>query len=156
MGEYASITAAITIFVTSLTGVYATGLTASTTKTAALVSAIARSRNVPAPKARAAYAAAPYSKPALRYLYAVGWVGSASNLATCKAAQVLGPVRAWQPPRRSRARRRRYRSYERHTSPLVRRLRPWVAARPTAAADDLPTTGMPLYPARGMAAGKLR
>lgn len=91
MGEYASITAAITIFVTSLSGVYATGLTGSTTNTAALVSAIARSHNVPAPKARAAYAAAPYSKPALRYLYTVGWVGAAANLATCKAAQLLGP-----------------------------------------------------------------
>jgi hypothetical protein len=91
VGEYASITAAITIFVTSLSGVYATGLTASTTKTAALVSAIARSHHVPTPQARAAYAAAPYSRPALRYLYAVGWVGAASNLATCKAAQVLGP-----------------------------------------------------------------
>jgi hypothetical protein len=34
---------------------------------------------------------APFGTPALRYLYAIGWVGSASNLGACKAAQVLGP-----------------------------------------------------------------
>jgi hypothetical protein len=89
--EYASITAALTIFVTSLTGVYASGLTSSSAKTANLVASIGRAHHVPAPKARAAYAAAPYGKPALRYLYAVGWVGAASNLGTCKGTQLLGP-----------------------------------------------------------------
>lgn len=91
MVEYASITAALTIFVTSLSGTFASGLSSNTTKSAGLVAAFARSHHVSAPQARAAYAAAPYTKPALRYLYAVGWVGAASNLTTCKVAQVLGP-----------------------------------------------------------------
>ncbi len=91
MGEYASITAALTIFVTSLSGVYATGLSSNATKTAGLVAAIARSHHVSGPKARAAYTAAPYTRSALRYLYAVGWVGAASTLSTCKGTQLLGP-----------------------------------------------------------------
>ena len=33
----------------------------------------------------------PYRKPALRYLYTVGWVSAASDLNSCKAAQLLGP-----------------------------------------------------------------
>lgn len=90
--EYAAVTAALTLLVSSLTGAFASGLSGSNLKTAALVSTIARSHQVSGPQARAAYAAAPYSKRALRYLYAVGWVGSASSHGTCKANQLLGPA----------------------------------------------------------------
>ena len=91
MVEYASITAAVTFFVTSLGGVYGKVLPTTTVKATALVVTVARTHNVSGPQARAAYAKAPFAKPALRYLYALGWLGSASNLAACKAAQILGP-----------------------------------------------------------------
>jgi hypothetical protein len=91
MVEYAGLTAALTILVASLNGVFATALPSTGARADTLVSTIARSHGVPAPEARAAYAAAPYPKPALRYLYAVGWVGSVSSSTTCKVAQVLGP-----------------------------------------------------------------
>jgi hypothetical protein len=91
MVEYAGITAALTILVASLNGVFASALPSTSARADTLVSTIARSHGVPAPQARAAYAAAPYAKPALRYLYAVGWVGAASSSTTCKIAQVLGP-----------------------------------------------------------------
>src|SRR5262249_61966808 len=51
----------------------------------------ARSHHVAGSQARAAYAKAPYRSAPLRYLYTVGWVSSASNLTSCKAAQILGP-----------------------------------------------------------------
>jgi hypothetical protein len=89
--EYAGITAAIAILVSSLNGVVGSALPSSDLKAAALVTAAAQSHHVSGSQARAAYAKAAFPKPALRYLYAVGWIGSASAPAACKAAQVLGP-----------------------------------------------------------------
>ena len=91
MVEYATITAALALLGSSLSGALGSVLPATDAKAAAAVTSIARTHHLSAPAARAAYAKAPYSRPALRYLYAVGWVGSASDLSACKAAQILGP-----------------------------------------------------------------
>ena len=91
MVEYASVLSAVSFFVASLTGVYGRVLPTTTVRATALAASVAGSHHVSSAKARRAYAAAPYQKPALRYLYTVGWIGSAADLAACKAAQVLGP-----------------------------------------------------------------
>ena len=89
--EYASISAALSMLIASLNGVFASAIPTSNGKAAALVTTVASSHHVSTPQARTAYARAPYHKPALRYLYAVGWVGSASDLTACKATQILEP-----------------------------------------------------------------
>jgi hypothetical protein len=89
--EYAAITAALAILASSVGGVLNSVVPVTDLKAAQQVSSVARSHHVAGPRARAAYEHAPYRKPALRYLYAVGWVGAASNLGQCKAAQLLGP-----------------------------------------------------------------
>ena len=93
MVEYAGITAALAILVSSLSGVVGSvgALPSNDVKASALVSAAARSHHVPGTEARTAYARAPYRKPVLRYLYAVGWVGATSDRAACTAALLLGP-----------------------------------------------------------------
>src|SRR5947207_3655651 len=91
MIEYATVTAALAMLASSLSGALGSVLPSSDVKAASAVATIARSHHLSAPAARAAYEKAPYGRPALRYLYAVGWVGSASDLSSCKAAQVLGP-----------------------------------------------------------------
>ena len=93
MVEYASITAALAILASSLTGVVGSvgALPSTNVKAAALVAAAARAHNVSGTEARAAYAKAPYRRPVLRYLYAAGWVGAATDRARCRAALLLGP-----------------------------------------------------------------
>ena len=91
MAEYASIAAALSILTSSLGGALSSALPSTDAKAVAGLTAVARSHHVAAAGIRAAYAKAPYAKPSLRYLYGVGWVGSASNLLACRAAQVLGP-----------------------------------------------------------------
>lgn len=96
MVEYASITAAISIFVSALGSVAGSALPASTAKALPAVVTIAQSHEVSAPAAKVAYRKAPFGRPALRYLYAAGWVGATSNLDACKLAQLPGadPVTA--------------------------------------------------------------
>ena len=48
------------------------------------------SSHVSSAQARAAFEAAPYHAPALRYLYSVGWVWAASNATPCRAALLFG------------------------------------------------------------------
>ncbi len=91
MVEYASVLSAVSFFVASLSGAYGSLLPSTTTRATANVATIARAHKVSGPQARAAYAKAPFRRPELRYLYTVGWIGSASNFAACKAAQILGP-----------------------------------------------------------------
>jgi hypothetical protein len=43
---------------------------------------------VPVSEARAAYNRAPYSKPVLKYLYAIGWIGGKKNPLSCLFARV--------------------------------------------------------------------
>ena len=89
--EYATITAALAMLVSSLNGVLVSALPSTNARAASLVTSVARSHHLSGSQAHTAYTAAPYRKPALRYLYAMGWVGSASDLNACKAAQILGP-----------------------------------------------------------------
>jgi hypothetical protein len=91
--EYASITAAMAILASSLGGVLGSVAALPTTdvKAAALVSKVAAKQRVPGADARAAYAKAPFRRPALRYLYAVGWVSAAKDRAACQTALLLGP-----------------------------------------------------------------
>jgi hypothetical protein len=91
MVEYSSLTAALTTLFSSLAIVVGSfQLPTSATSASALVSAAASSHHVSATLARAAYASAPYRRPALRYLYAVGWIGGAADVTACKAALLLG------------------------------------------------------------------
>jgi hypothetical protein len=89
--EYATITAALSILASSLGGTLGSVLPSSTAKGASLVASVARSHHVSTVSARAAYEKASFTRPELRYLYAVGWISSSSDLARCKAAQLLGP-----------------------------------------------------------------
>jgi TctA family transporter len=89
--EYSGLTAALAVLVSSISGVFVSALPSTSARAAALVAAAARSNHVSAPAARAAYARARYRKPALGYLYAVGWVDAASHASSCKAALLLGP-----------------------------------------------------------------
>lgn len=66
-------------------------LPATDVKAAALVSKVAARQDVRNADARAAYAKAPYRRPAIRYLYAVGWVSAAKDRGACQAALLLGP-----------------------------------------------------------------
>ncbi len=91
VGEYATVTAALSLLASSLTGTLGSALPSSNAKAAAAVATIARSHHVSGARARAAYEHAPYRTPALRYLYSIGWVSAASDLNACKAAQVIGP-----------------------------------------------------------------
>jgi hypothetical protein len=89
--EYATIAAALSMLASSLGGALGSAIPSTDARAGARIAALARAHAVSAPQARAAYAKAPFAKPTMRYLYALGWVGSASNLSACKAAQILGP-----------------------------------------------------------------
>lgn len=91
MVEYAGITAGLTLFFSSLAGVFGSLLPANELKAATLISAAARSSHVSAAQVRTAYAQASYPQPALRYLFALGWLDSAAHLGTCRASLLLGP-----------------------------------------------------------------
>ena len=54
----------------------------------ALVTKSARTSSVPVAEARAALARAPFSRPALRYLYASGWINGRLRPADCVFAKV--------------------------------------------------------------------
>lgn len=91
MVEYAGLTAAMALLVSSLSGVLGSTLPGNNVRASALVTSVATAHRLPGAKARAVYAHAPLKKPGLRFLYTVGWLSSAANLATCKAAELLGP-----------------------------------------------------------------
>jgi hypothetical protein len=88
--EYASVVAAMSILVSTITGAFGQKLVALPTRdgtAVAAVSAGARAQHVSAPQARAAYRTAPYSKPVLKYMYAVGWIGGKKSPASCLFAK---------------------------------------------------------------------
>jgi hypothetical protein len=91
--EYGGITASLAVLVVSLAAALgaAGSLPAIDAKALTLVSVTAKSKHVSGPEARAAYAGAPYRRPALRYLYATAWVSAASDRARCQAQLLLGP-----------------------------------------------------------------
>lgn len=84
--EYAGVLAAISLLAATLTGAYGHNVTAVFASDAVGVAAVAKaakSQKVSVKRAKAAYKRAPYRKPALKYLYAIGWVGGTKNRAQC-------------------------------------------------------------------------
>jgi len=88
--EYASLVAAMAVLTASLTGAFGQKLAVPTSSGAAIstLNAAAGSQKVPAGGARAAYKRAPHSKPVLKYLYAVGWIGGKKSPLSCLFARV--------------------------------------------------------------------
>ena len=91
--EYGSITAALAILATALSGaIGGVGtLPATNAKATALIASAAHAQHVSGSEARTAYEKAPYSKAALRYLYAVAWVAVAKDRPKCRGQLLLGP-----------------------------------------------------------------
>jgi hypothetical protein len=84
--EYAGILAAISLLAVTLTGAYSKSISAVFTTSGAGVAAAAKAakaQKVSPAGAKAAYNRAPYRKPALKYLYALGWIGGTKNPAQC-------------------------------------------------------------------------
>ena len=84
--EYAGIVAAISLLGATLTGTYGQNVAAvfaSGSVGVAAVGKAARSQKVSPAGAKQAYKRAPYTKPALRYLYALGWIGGMRNRGQC-------------------------------------------------------------------------
>jgi hypothetical protein len=84
--EYAGILAGISLLAATLTGAYGHNVTAvftSSTIGIAAVGKAAHAQKVPPAGAKAAYRQAPYRNTALKYLYALGWIGGTRNPAQC-------------------------------------------------------------------------
>jgi len=84
--EYAGIVAAISLLSATLTGAYGNNVAAVFASGGAGISATAKAakaQKVSATGAKAAYTRAPYRKPGLKYLYALGWIGGTKNLTQC-------------------------------------------------------------------------
>jgi hypothetical protein len=91
MFEFASLLAAVSMFSASLSGLQAHVLARVFASDATAVQQVvirARSQRVPPAGARAAYAHAPYKRPALRYVYATAWVAGTRDLKGCALAQL--------------------------------------------------------------------
>ena len=90
IAEYAALVAAMSVLVSSVTGAFGARLAALPTSEGSAIAAVnagAHSQKVSASGARAAYKKAPYSKPVLKYLYAVGWIGGKKNALSCLLAR---------------------------------------------------------------------
>ena len=84
--EYAGLVSAFALLAATLSGAYGQNVTAVFASGATGVAAVgqaAHSQKVPAAGAKQAYKRAPYVKPALKYLYAMGWIGGTKNPAQC-------------------------------------------------------------------------
>jgi hypothetical protein len=84
--EYAGILAAVSLMAITLTGAYGQNVAAvfsSTTVGITAVGKAAKAQKVSSAGAKAAYRRAPYRKPALKYLYALGWIGGTKNAGQC-------------------------------------------------------------------------
>jgi len=91
MAEYATVVSSLAALISSLAMLghsIQVPFTAASGKV--MAASVAHAHGVPGPQGKVAYASAPYRKPALRYLYSVGWVGAASNISACKGALLLG------------------------------------------------------------------
>jgi hypothetical protein len=87
--EYASVVSAISLLLSTVAGLFGT-IAALPTKDATALTAIsagAKSQHVSPREARSVYKRAPYSKPVLKYLYTVGWIGGKKNAASCLFAR---------------------------------------------------------------------
>jgi hypothetical protein len=77
----------------SLTGAYGRNVSAVFNSSSVGITAVAKAakaQKVSVAGAKAAYKRAPYKKPALRFLYGLGWIGGTKNLAQCGLTS-LGP-----------------------------------------------------------------
>lgn len=86
IGEYAGIVAGLALLAATLTGAYGQNVSALLASSGAGVAAVgkaARAQHVSQTGAKAAYTRAPYGKPALKYLYAMGWIGGMRNRGQC-------------------------------------------------------------------------
>ena len=84
--EYAGILAAISLLAVTLTGAYSENVSAvfaSSSVGIASVGKAAKAQKVSSARAKAAYKRAPYRKTALKYLYALGWIGGTKNPGQC-------------------------------------------------------------------------
>ena len=84
--EYAGIVAAISLLAATLTGAYGQNVAAVFASGGAGVAAVAKAakkEHVSTAQAKAAYKRAPFPKPALKYLYALGWIGGTKNIGQC-------------------------------------------------------------------------
>ena len=91
MVEYASLVSAMAILASALSGAFGEKLAVLPTSTATAISTVsagARAQGVAPAEARAAYKRAPYKKPVLKYLYAVGWIGGKKSAVSCLFARV--------------------------------------------------------------------
>jgi hypothetical protein len=87
--EYAGILAAVSLLAITLTGAYGTNVTAVFTTSSVGIAAVAKAaktQRVSVAGATSAYKRAPYTKPALRYLYGLGWIGGTKNAGQCGLA----------------------------------------------------------------------
>jgi hypothetical protein len=90
--EYAGILAAVSLLAVTLTGAYGQNVSAVFASSGAGIVAAgkaAKAQKVSPAGAKAAFTRAPYSKTALKYLYALGWIGGTKNSGQC-GLTVLG------------------------------------------------------------------
>jgi hypothetical protein len=84
--EYASLVSAFALLAATLSGSYGQNVAAVFASGATSISAVgkaARSQKISVAGAKAAFKRAPYRKPALKYLYALGWIGGTKHRAQC-------------------------------------------------------------------------
>jgi hypothetical protein len=84
--EYAGIVAGLALLASTLSGAYGQSVAAVFASSGAGVAAVGKAagaKHVSRAGAKAAYKRAPYSKPALKYLYAMGWIGGMRNRGQC-------------------------------------------------------------------------
>ena len=84
--EYAGILAAVSLMAITLTGAYGKNVSAVFESSGVGITAVgkaAKAQKVAPAGAKAAYKRAPYVKPALKYLYALGWIGGTKNSGAC-------------------------------------------------------------------------
>jgi len=84
--EYAGILAAVSLMAITLTGAYGKNVSAVFNTSSVGVAAVAKAakaQRISPAGAKAAYAKAPYRKPGLKYLFALGWIGGTKNPGQC-------------------------------------------------------------------------
>jgi hypothetical protein len=84
--EYAGILAAVSLMAITLTGAYGKNVSAVFESSGVGITAVgkaAKAQKVAPAGAKAAFKRAPYVKPALKYLYALGWIGGTKNPGGC-------------------------------------------------------------------------
>jgi hypothetical protein len=84
--EYAGILAAVSLMAITLTGAYGKNVSAvfsSSSVGIAAVAKAAKAQKIAPAGAKGAYVRAPYKKPALKYLYALGWIGGTKHPGQC-------------------------------------------------------------------------